>query len=327
MSPHGAAAPDPWWLTPQGHSLLSAISRLERSVPGAVPLGSAPLGRGEAVRLQAHLGLGFPAAEVLAVGDLARHRAETAVPPALEAAQPGRTAALAERLARQHDAQRDGPRWVMLTPLLALGGPHGPLPLADTERLAGRRPGRGALAALPQGPGQALLDLFHHRWLSLFYRGRQLHAPGLQWGPPSASPLARLLDALSGLGLPGPEDGSVRTAVDGRGPQGELPWLRHAGLLGFAPRSLDGLTTLMADRLGLPVRGRPFAGGWLPVATTDQARLGHTRLAPRQPGAGGLGVLGRRAWDASAAVDLHVGPVPPTRWDALLPGGADHARL
>lgn len=258
---------------PQALELFQAISLLERSEPGAAPLGHGS-GRGEALRLGGQVTLAFSPSDI---GEL-------------------RALPLAEG--------RDGPRWLLRTPLMALAGAGGPLPLPDAERLLQRERARD------HAP-RDFLDLFHHRWLSFLYRSRVQHRPGLQWRGPADSPLARALDALGGLGL---DRGA-------RGPAGERAWLRHAGLHGMAPRSMAGLEALLSDRLGLPVRGRSCVGGWLALDPADTPRLG------RGAGLGSGAVLGRRAWDSSAGVALAVGPVPAERWADWLPGGRDWSAL
>lgn len=254
---------------PQSVGLFQAISMLERSVAGATPLGQGN-GRGEALRLSTQITLAFAPSDVAEVQPL-----------------PGQ-----------------GPRWLLRTPLMALAGADGPLPLSDTERLL------QSIRSRDPAP-LAFLDIFHHRWLSFLYRSRVQHRIGLQWRGPADSPLARALDAIGGLGL----------ARGARGPDGEWAWLRQAALQGPAPRSMASLTALLSDRLGLPVRGQSCVGGWLVLDASDTTRLG------RGAALNGSAVLGKRAWDASAGIALQVGPMPAERWSDWLAGGRDCLRL
>lgn len=254
---------------PQSMGLFQAISLLERSVADATPLGQGS-GRGEALSLSAQITLAFAPSDIAEVQPL----------------------------------QGAGPRWLLRTPLMALAGVDGPLPLPDTERLL------QSIRSRDPAP-LAFLDIFHHRWLSFLYRSRVQHRIGLQWRGPADSPLARALDAIGGLGL----------ARGARGPSGEWAWLRQAALQGPAPRSMAGLTALLSDRLGLPVSGQSCVGGWLMLDINDTPRLG------RGAALGGRAVLGQRAWDASAGIALQVGPVPAERWQDWLAGGRDCLRL
>ncbi|AQV98980.1 type VI secretion protein [Cupriavidus necator] len=205
--------------------------------------------------------------------------------------------------------KRGGERaYTLTTPVMSLAGAGGPLPLAYTEMLLERR------AARDPAMGD-LLDSFNHRFLSFLYRGRRKHSPALGGQRPASGTLAACLDALSNLGLQ-------------RGPAAATaPWLRHAGLLGAAPRSMAGLLAMLGDRLGLRVSGTQFSGGWLPVDASDTVRLGAAGRGQGPDGTalGRAAVLGRRAWDQAAGIRLDVQVPAVARLPDLLPGGRDHA--
>jgi type VI secretion system protein ImpH len=213
------------------------------------------------------------------------------------------------RSVEQHEASADGyqarPTYTISTAVLTLAGVNGPLPLAYTEMVLARRAAREPATA-------DLLDIFNHRFLSFLYRSRKKHAPGLNGRAPDESALAACLDALGNLGLRGGE----------RGPHGERLWMRHAGLLGAAPRSMTGLLAMLSDRLGLRVRGAQFVGGWREIDSRDSLRL--ARAGTRAPRLGGLGVLGQRTWDQAAGIRIEFLDLPHERFVSLLPGGDDH---
>jgi type VI secretion system protein ImpH len=187
---------------------------------------------------------------------------------------------------------------------MSLAGANGPLPLPFTEMLLQRRPAKDR-AALD------FLDIFQGRWLAFLYRSRKKHHIGLNWqAGQQDNPLARTIDALSGLGR----------AEGARGPLGEVARLHHAGLQNAAPRSMLNLLTLLSDRLGLRFKGRQFVGGWQDLDLTDQVPLGRAVL-------GQQAVLGRRAWDAAAGIELTAVTVSMQRMLSLLPGGHDHALM
>ena len=197
-----------------------------------------------------------------------------------------------------------GQSWTLRTPVLALAGAHGPLPMPVTEQLLARRWVRDSA-------GLDFLDIFHHRFLSFLYRARKKHHPALSAGDAGGLPLARAIDALAGLGH---REGLHDTAGQGL-------WLRHAALLGAAPRSMANLENLLRDSLGWVVRGRQFVGGWQPLAEVDTPLLGRGAVL------GENAMLGRRVWDAAAGISLALGPLPQQALPGLLPGGADLARL
>ncbi|MFL9902095.1 type VI secretion system baseplate subunit TssG [Paraburkholderia fungorum] len=276
---------------PQGFDLFQAISLLERAEPEARPLGRGN-GAGEAVRLSGFVSLAFEPSDVRSV----------------RRGEPPRHASAQERephdAPRAHDAQR--PAYTLSTPVLTLAGANGPLPIPFTELVLEGRAQRDSATA-------DFLDIFNHRFLSFLYRSRKKHAPGLNWRSPHASALAACLDALGNLGL--------RGAL--RGPHDERLWMRHAGLLSAAPRSMTGLLALLSDRLGMPVRGVQFVGGWREIDKTDSLRL--ARVGSRAPRLGGLSMLGRRAWDQAAGIRIEFADLSRHRFTALLPGGRDHA--
>jgi type VI secretion system protein ImpH len=209
------------------------------------------------------------------------------------------------RNVRSQAAGSDRATYTVSTAAMTLAGASGPLPLAFTEWLLNRRAARETAMS-------DFLDIFNHRFLSFLYRSRQKHAPGLNGRAPDEAALTACLDALGNLGLRAGE----------RGPNGARRWLRHAGLLGGAPRSMTGLLALLSDRLGVTVRGAQFVGGWRELDARDSARLsGQRRTASRLDG---RAVVGRRCWDQAAGVRIEFVHLPQDRFEALLPGGALH---
>jgi type VI secretion system protein ImpH len=270
-----------------GFDLFQAIALLERALPAAEPLGTGD-GAREAVRLSGHVSLAFEPSDV---------RSVRANAPRDEGMAHG------TRAAAEHGAPAI--TYTITTPVLTLAGANGPLPMPVTELLLERRAARDFALA-------DLLDIFNHRFLSFLYRGRKKHAPGLNWQSPHASALAACLDALSNLGL---HRGT-------HGPHRAEPWLRHTGLMSAAPRSMPGLVTLLADRLGLRVTGTQFIGGWRAVDRADSMRLAGSRTAGSR--VGGVQLLGRRWWDQAAGIRIEFHDLPRARFTALLPGGDDH---
>jgi len=195
-------------------------------------------------------------------------------------------------------------RSTLTSAAMSLAGANGPLPLPFTEMLLQRRPGNDRSAL-------DFLDIFHNRWLAFLYRSRKKHYIGLNWSASQQdNPLARTIDALSGLGR----------AEGARGPAGEIARLQYAGLQNAAPRSMINVLTLLSDRLRLRLVGRQFVGGWQALDLADQPPLGLAIL-------GDQAVLGRRAWDAAAGIEVTALAVPMGRLHSLLPGGQDHALM
>ncbi len=193
-----------------------------------------------------------------------------------------------------------GEAFTLSTPVLSLLGQAGPLPSAFTELVIERNAAKDFATA-------DFLDILHHRLLSLFYLSRKRRRIGLGWSSPQASTVARATDHLCGLNL------AARPK--------HAPWLRHAGLLGGAPRSMASLCALLSDRYGMPFRGEQFVGGWQRLEDDELTALGEGHAAPEL---GRTAFLGRRVWDQAAAIRLQADGQPMTRVMDLLPGGEQH---
>lgn len=200
-----------------------------------------------------------------------------------------------------------GEAFVLRTPILSLAGAGGPLPLPFTELLLERHAKRDHATA-------DFLDIFHHRLLAFLYRSRRKHHVSLNAAQPSRTSLASTLDAISALGQ--------RAGI--RAPDNSTQWLRHAGLLGGAPRSMTGLLAVLRDRLKLKVSGTQFCGSWRTLEADAHSRL-HARTSSHGIRLGQAAVLGRRVWDQGAGLHLEFSDLSLSRLHSLLPGGDDHA--
>ena len=201
-----------------------------------------------------------------------------------------------------------GEKFKLSTPVMSLAGAQGPLPVPFTEMVLERTAERDPAMA-------DFLDIFNHRFLSFLYRSRKKHHMGLQWRSPQKSSLAACLDSLSSLGLQSPASVEEHTT-----------WLRHAGLVGGAPRSMTGLLAMISDRLLVRATGRQFCGAWRMLERRDIPVLStrHPQSAPRL---GKTAVLGNRVWDQSAGVRITLSELSVAKFRSLLKGGKDYSLL
>jgi type VI secretion system protein ImpH len=193
----------------------------------------------------------------------------------------------------------------LATGAMSIAGAHGPLPVPFTEIVIARTAAKDFATA-------DFLDIFNNRFLAFLYRGRKKHNMGLNWEPPQSSAVAACLDYLSALGL----------KAGLHAPGGEVTWLRHAGLLGGAPRSMNGLLTLITDRFGVTVSGTQFRGDWRKLEPRDVIALGSRRGGPHL---GKSAILGTRVWDQSSGITLKLHNLTTARFSEFLPGGGSHA--
>ena len=188
--------------------------------------------------------------------------------------------------------------------IFSLAGMRGPLPDWVAELVLDRaKYGDRAFADF--------LDLFHHRLVSLHYRGRKKYRPALDQAQPDRSRAARTGFALLGLGSP---------ALRGRLSVRDRALLPYTGLMGPGPRSQVGLIRVLEEYFGVDVEVMPFQGRWLMLAEQDVTRLGPELVGQNQALGHGT-VLGHKVWDQSAAIEIRVGPLGFEKFSGFLPTG------
>lgn len=221
--------------------------------------------------------------------------------------QPSLRFAPAELAALQQAAGGRPPR--LLVYFLGLLGPNGPLPLHLTEFA------RDRLRHAADPTFARFLDLFNHRMLALLYRGWGQAQPAVSFDRPARDRFGVYLGSLSGTGMPAFQD---RDAMP------DLAKRHYAGHLSCQTRHADGLRSILAELLGLPVRIEEFVGHWLVLPPNCRLRLGET------PDSGALGqttTIGGRVWDHQSKFRVRIGPVRLTDYLRLLPGGEALGRV
>ncbi|NML24761.1 type VI secretion system baseplate subunit TssG [Zoogloea dura] len=181
-------------------------------------------------------------------------------------------------------------------------GPNGPLPRHLTEH-ARNRLLHGGDASFAR-----FLDVFHHRFLSLFYRAWAQAQPTVSLDRPEDDPFGRYLGALAGIGLSEQRD---RDALP------DFAKLAHTGHLSRQVRNGEGLAKLVAAYFRCEVQVEQFVGHWIVLEEGDRLMLGTGRQALGQ-GA----VVGARVWDRQHKFRLRIGPLGGASYDALLPAGS-----
>ena len=192
---------------------------------------------------------------------------------------------------------------------LGLLGPNGPMPLHISDYVRERLL-HGGDATLAR-----FLDVFNHRFLSLFYRAWAQAQPTVTLDRPHDDRFAVYLGALLGLGTPRMRK---RDAVQ------DSAKMFHVGSLARHVRNRDGLEALLTLYFKVPIRIEEFAGRWLELPRQDRTCLG------ARDSRGSLGdgaVLGKRVWDRQHSIRLRIGPLDLERYESFLPGGNAIERL
>jgi type VI secretion system protein ImpH len=278
---------------PFSFDFFQAVRLLERLFEERSPVGQAATPAAEAVHFRTLASLNFPPS---AIYDLER-AADPAQPP------------------------------IMTVAFMGLTGPSGVLPRHYTELLL-------RIQREAKGPEKFALrdwlDLFNHRYLSLFYRAWEKYRFYLAYERGEATKaepdtFTSCLYSLVGHNLPALRNRlrvGIREDVDGRPRErvltrvNDLVLLYYGGLLAHRPRCAIGLAGMLQDYLGLPAEVRQFQGQWLRLEPDKQSRLG---LSDGNSELGTNLVIGERVWDVQSKIRVRVGPVSYARFLDFLP--------
>jgi type VI secretion system protein ImpH len=188
-------------------------------------------------------------------------------------------------------------------------GPNGALPLHLTEFAVQRV----RQANDPTFVG--FLNIFHHRWLSLFYRSWAQASPTVSLDRPNTDRFSSYVCSLIGYGQ---SELKQRSAVP------DIAKQYFAGLLARQVRNAEGIAALLRSFFGVPVAIEQFVGHWMSLSERDLTRIG-SNTAASQLGAGAT--LGKRVWDKQHKITVVLGPMSFLRFQDLLPTGTAGVRL
>lgn len=204
------------------------------------------------------------------------------------------------------DRGREGRPPRLLVHLFGLLGPNGPLPIHLTEYARERlRSGDPTLSRF--------LDLFHHRFLALFYRAWAQAQPHVNYDRPASDRFARYIGSFIGIA---PETLRERDTVP------DLAKLFHVGALIRQARNVEGLRAILRHYFRVPIEIEEFVGDWMPLDTSERTYLGREDAV-----LGVAAVAGRRVWDRQHKFRIWIGPLTLTEYEEFLPGGRQLRRL
>jgi len=284
-------------------NFFQAMRILESQFPGSSRLGTGDPLRGEAIRVETHNSLAFPAADVAALLPPKRFQSQR---EDLEKAQ-GKELNL-EHASVDLDLQaqvllKKEPARLLVT-FMGLYGVSSPLPSYFVDPITLRR--------LDYFELKKFVDYFGHRLYSLFYRAWKKYRHPLQFGTAGTDGTTLRLAALTGQ-WPRPHrsgthkgrsDGVGNSFIDAR----RIPFARF---LSGRVRSANSLEQLLRGYFGFPaVRVISFATAWFDIPVT--ARLG---AAGTTLGAGAR--MGQRMEDRISSFQVEIGPLPAKDFLAL----------
>ncbi len=285
---------------PQRFEFFRAVWQLEQLLPERAPVGRGGDPRPETVRFRSHVSLRFPVGEIHAVripdGNTPSARRTRAPQSAID------TGVFHDRRPRSREqAELD-------VNFLGIACPHaiGSLPIAYTELLLEElREGRTAL--------RDFLDLFNHRFISLFYRSWIRTRVAIPATSRHERFFERALFGIIGLGFP---------ALRGRQAVPDARLLARAGLLLRRPASAAAIEALVRSYFGVPVRIVPFVAKRSRLDPGDLTRLGRANAT--------LGrdiLMGSRVRLRNACFRLVLGPLDRDAFESFQSHGSAHIPL
>ena len=204
-------------------------------------------------------------------------------------------------------ADPDGgtPRLTVL--LFGMLGPNGALPIHITEYA------RERLRHANDPTLCRFLDLFHQRFLALFYRAWAQAQPHVNRDRPGEDRFAWYIGAFVG---------TAPAAFRERDSLPDLAKFFHVGAFARHVRNADGLAAIVQHFFRVPARVEQFVASWLSLSPTER-----TYLAREGATLASGAVLGSRVWDRQHKFRIRIGPLTAVQYNAFLPGGARLGQL
>ncbi|HET6371411.1 MAG TPA: type VI secretion system baseplate subunit TssG [Nitrospiria bacterium] len=227
-------------------SFFQLVRLLERYYRPAARVGHQGPAAEEVIRFRPDNAMAFPASDVVSV----------------------------ERMAKSGSAPA---RFRVTTSFLGLYGSTSPLPFFYTEETLRRDPEEDTV--------RAFVDLFQHRFLSLFYRAWTKYRYYVQFEEEGKDEFSSRMFGLIGLGTGGLVDLTRLPSVR---------LIRYAGLFVQRPRSASALEGVVSDFFGgVPARVDQCVERWVTIKPEQRISLGRSNCRLGFDASVGERVLGR----------------------------------
>jgi type VI secretion system protein ImpH len=190
-----------------------------------------------------------------------------------------------------------------------LFGPNGPLPIQFTDFVSDR------MRNIKDTTLGSFLDIFHHRLISLFYRGWAVNQKSADYDRPEESRFPLYIGSVFG--------GTHRITE----PKDSLPEnakLFYSGHLIGKTQNAEGLESIISDFFEIPASVDSFIGQWLTVPNKYLCQLGHSEDCAS------LGVnsmLGEKIWECNSRFRIQLGPMSLSRFQTFLPTETSFKKL
>jgi type VI secretion system protein ImpH len=182
-----------------------------------------------------------------------------------------------------------------------LFGPNGPLPTHLTEYA------RERLRHAADPTFSRFVDIFHHRFLALFYRAWAQAQPHVNRDRPGDDRFIAYVGAFLGISP---------AAFRGRDAVPDLAKVHQVGALVRQVRNAEGLGRVLHQFFRVPVQIEEFIGHWMRLSRRERTSLGAANATMATSA-----VIGSRVWDRQHKFRIHLGPLTRKEYESFLPGG------
>ena len=253
---------------PYRFAFFQAVRLMERLSPGKEGVGRAVRPANEIVRFRSHPSLAFPPSEIVD----------------LKAPPPG---------------QEDRPA-EMTVNFIGLTGPQGVLPHPYTELVRERNSYKDTAL-------WAFLDIFNHRFTSLFYRAWEKYRFPVAYERTGEDAFTEYGFDLIGMGTPG---------LRGRMSVKDQALLLYAGHIAQKPHSAEAIASIVRDYFSSPAVVVQFEGQWFPLEPGNVTRVGQANSE-----LGRTVVAGSTVFVSQSKFRVRMGPLTLPRFVSFLPVG------
>ncbi|TIM60802.1 MAG: type VI secretion system baseplate subunit TssG [Mesorhizobium sp.] len=148
------------------------------------------------------------------------------------------------------------------------------------------------------------VNILQHRMIALYYRAWADAHPAVQVERSIGGRVRAMLEAMSGIGLPGTQDAEL-----------DAVRLRQAGSLASQVDGPERLTLFLATAFKVPVEIKEFVASWITIPAALQSRVGKAYAA-----LGRGATIGPRVFSRQSRIELRVGPLDLDDFKSFLPG-------
>ena len=184
---------------------------------------------------------------------------------------------------------------------LSIAGIQGPLPTPYTETVIER-------TRIKDTAFRDFLDIFNHRFASLWHKFRKKTIPGLLQKSPEESPLGRTILQLSGIN-------SISLLDKSKLSPNIL--LTYRDLLWKRSHSSAGLIRIIRSFFKVPSRLEQFQGQWNKARSAERSVIGSK--GGQFNVLGGDLIIGKMSWEQAAAATIVIGPLNWEQYCSFLP--------